>query len=117
MARIDPAALSNVELQTHAEYLRRRLGAAGARIQALGTSRARTTKILRATFLTAGGFFAVTVDVLGGLLLLVGAWDWVDAIRDDVETMNAQNSLQLELSEIEEELEIAETELENRLGR
>jgi hypothetical protein len=72
---------------------------------------------LRATFLTAGGFFAVTVDVLGGLLLLVGAWDWVDAIRDDVETMNAQNSLQLELSEIEEELEIAETELENRLGR
>jgi hypothetical protein len=72
-------------------------------------------KVLRATFLTAGGFFVITVDILGGLLLLVGAWDWVDAIADDVDTMNVQNSLQRELSEIEEELEAAETEFEDRL--
>jgi hypothetical protein len=113
----DLTLLSDAELQTHAENLRVRVDAIGVRIQAVPTLRSRNLKVLRATFLTAGGFFVATFDPLGGLLLLIGAWDWVESISDDAAVMNAENQLRREEDEIEKDLDKVEAELVARLKR
>jgi hypothetical protein len=107
--------LSDRELVDHIRILERDIAALGAQIEPAAERRKRTLRIVRATFLTAGGFFAASYDVLGVALTLFGVWDWVEGFVDDAQTMNRQIALERTIRELEHSFEASEEEFHRRL--
>jgi hypothetical protein len=62
---MDLRDLSDHELADHIRILERDIASFGARIEPAAAKRKRTIKIVRATVLTAGGFFVASFDFLG----------------------------------------------------
>jgi hypothetical protein len=108
--------LSDRDLIKYIRSLDRDIGAARAQIETAATRRKRTLRIVRATILTAGGFFAATFDVLGIALTCFGVWDWIEVIADDAEEMNRQIALHRAAEEYLRLLQEAEEELQRRLS-
>jgi hypothetical protein len=106
--------LSDRELGDYIRNVERDIASLGAQIETAGTRRKRTLKIIRATFLTAGGFFAATFDLLGIALTLFGVWDWVEVFVDDAREMNRQAALHRAIKELESALVASEEELLRR---
>jgi hypothetical protein len=80
MAAVDLRDLSDVELIDHLRDLRLQIALLEPNIETWKDRRRRTIKIVRGTILTAGGFIGATIDPLGLLLVVLGGWDWVEAI-------------------------------------
>jgi hypothetical protein len=64
--------------------------------------------------LTAGGFFAATINPLGLLLVLLGGLDWVEAISDDATTMNRDLALRGQINGLRAQLDAVESEMVRR---
>lgn len=114
---MDLGDLSDRELTDHIRILERDIAALGAQIEPAAVRRKRTIKIVRATFLTAGGFFAASFDFLGIALTLLGVWDWVEVFVDDAREMNRQIALHRALKELESRFDAAQEELLRRLSQ
>lgn len=111
---VDLRGLSDGELVIYVLNIRAQVVALEAQLKGIPSSRQRTIKVIRATFLTTGGIFAGAVDPIGFLLAAVGLWDWVVTLSDDAQAMNAQISLNRELNDLEAQLKAAEAEVQRR---
>jgi hypothetical protein len=110
----DLTKYSNQELGDLIRDLRLRSVAYQAQLATLPSSRERTIKLVRGTVLVAGGLHSITFGVLAAILLILGAWDWVETVRSDVETMNRQIEFRRALFELTRTIEAAEAELDRR---
>lgn len=108
--------LSDRELTDHIRNLERDIAAFGAQIEPAAAKRKRTVKIVRATVLTAGGFFAASFDFLGTVFILLGVWDWAEVFVDDAREMNRQIALRRALQELESRFDAAQEEFLQRLS-
>jgi hypothetical protein len=80
-------------------YLVVRIAVLGPQIEPRVHERKRTIKIVRSTGLMAGGLLTATVVDLWGLIIsLLGAWDCIEAVEDDVREMNRQHNARLSLA-------------------
>jgi hypothetical protein len=62
-----------------------------------------------------GGLLAATlIDFLALIITVLGLWDCIEAIEDDVRTMNRQHELRRVLIGLENELDALEAEIERR---
>jgi len=57
----------------------------------------------------------VAFDVIGTILVLLGIWDWVEAVQDDATTAHRRLALRRELAKLELDLAAASVELRRRL--
>jgi hypothetical protein len=114
MVSFDLHSLSDAALIEQLRDLRLRIGLLGPQIEPAKNRGRRTRKILRCTFLTAGGFFVATIDPLGLLLVLFGGLDWVETISDDAATMNRDLALRRQINELRAQLDAVEVEMVRR---
>lgn len=61
-----------------------------------------------------GGLFAATIEIWTVILALLGLWDWIDTIREDVAFTNRQNAISQQLTDLEFKLAIMTVELRKR---
>jgi hypothetical protein len=59
---------------------------------------------------------AVVVDLVGLIISVLGVWDCIEAVEDDVREMNRQHAARSSLIRLEMELTVAEAEFERRHG-
>jgi hypothetical protein len=102
------------ELTDFIRDLRLQIVALEAQIEPPAASRQRTVRLIRGTFLTVGGFLTATFNPLGIALVLVGGWDWVDAVVDDVAAMNRRLALRRAIMIHSRQLAAAEVEFHRR---
>lgn len=114
MAPIDLRGITDIELLEQLRNLRLRIALLEPHIDTARDRTRRTTKIVRGTILTAGGFLAATIDPLGLLLVVLGGWDWVDTISDDADTTNRGLAVRRQINALEAELDEIESELVRR---
>ena len=107
-------ALSDRDLANQIRELRLQIVALEAQIEPPAAHSQRTVKLARGTFLTVGGFLTATFNPLGIALVIVGAWDWVDAIVDDAEAMNRGIALRRTIADLSQKLSVAEAEFRKR---
>lgn len=112
----DLAQLTDRDLGNFIRDLRFQIVAAQAQLEAPTADRRRTVKLFRGTVLLAGGLIGATFEPLTAFLAVVGLWDWVDAIEDDVSTMNRQLHLRRALIELDLLIRMAEAELDRRIS-
>jgi hypothetical protein len=109
------AELSDRELVEYARDLAYRIGALDAQIESAAARRKRTVKIIRSTILISGGLVGATVvDLLALVITVLGLWDCVEAIREDVAVMNRQHQLRRIVSNLADELSAIEAEFHRR---
>jgi hypothetical protein len=106
--------LSDRELANLVRDLRLQIIALDAQFEPHAASRQRTVKLVRGTFLTVGGFLTATFNLLGIALVLVGGWDWIDAVVDDAAAMNRRIGLRKAVRALSQQLDEAETEFLKR---
>jgi hypothetical protein len=110
----DPTGLSDEEFNDFIWELRLRIAANKAQLDPRQARRKHTLKIVRGTVLTVGGLVGATLDWLAGILTVVGAWDWVDALAEDARITNRQLELQRDLTVLENQLTAAAAEFQRR---
>ena len=113
---LDSMQLTDHELGNFIRDLRLRVAANEAQLESPSAGRQRTIKILRGTILTAGGLVGASFEPFSIVLTIIGCWDWVDTIRDDVNAMNRQIQLRETLIDLERQIAMAEAELERRIS-
>ncbi len=111
MAEVDLRRLSDDELKDYLRDLTIRIALLEPHLETSEDRRRRTVKIVRGTILSAGGFLGAEKSPLGFLLVLLGGWDWIEAISDDAKATNKNlvirrgiNALNAELDDVEREL-------------
>jgi multidrug efflux pump subunit AcrA (membrane-fusion protein) len=113
-APADLAVLSDHDLHRLARELKTEIAIRQAQIEAPSAERKATRRILRGTFLTAAGFFGLSLDPLSGVIALVGLWDWVEVLRDDAEAANRQMRLRADRQRLAHRLTALEAEIRRR---
>lgn len=113
----DPERLSDRELGNLIRGLQLEIAQCQGRLESPDASRQRSIKILRGAILNVGGILGASFEPISAILVILGCWDWIDAIRDDVNSMNQQLVYQRVLAELYLQLEEAELELEKRIAR
>ncbi len=111
----DLSYLSNAELDDCVRVVRAQISELEATLGAIPSSRQRTIKVVRATFLTAGGILVGAVDALGFLFAAIGLWDCVETLLEDARTMNAQHSMIAEVNYLQAQLSAIESEVQRRI--
>ncbi len=112
----DIAAYTFHELGNYIRDLRLQIVDYQARLEPSSAPRQRTIKLIRGTLLTAGGILGATVELFAAILIIVGSWDLIETIRDDVNAMNQQLHFRRALAELYIQLDEAEAELERRVA-
>jgi hypothetical protein len=74
-AEPDPGSLTDVELRNEIRLLEIEIAACDAQIDPEIEEAKRSRRLARGTFLTAAGFFGLTLDPLSAVVLLVGFFD------------------------------------------
>jgi hypothetical protein len=110
------AALSDHDLGRLARELETEIAVRRAQIEGPAAERKATRRILRGTFLTAAGFFGLTLDPVSGVIAFVGLWDWIEGVRDDAEATNRQTRLRADWQRLANQLAAVETEVRRRGG-
>jgi hypothetical protein len=111
---LDLSDLSDVELDDYVRGIRAQIVELKAKLESIPSSRLRTVKVVRATFLTTGGILAGAVDAFGFLLVAIGLWDWIETLSEDAQAMNTQNSVSGELKYLQAQLGAMESEIQRR---
>lgn len=110
----DLRAFSDRDLSHYARDLAYRIAALEARIEPATASRKRTIKIVRSTVLMGGGLLAATLDLFALIITLLGVWDCIEAVHEDVATMNEQHELRRTVIGLQVEMDAIEAEFQRR---
>jgi len=113
-AELDLGALSDVELQSEIHLLEIEIATCEAQIDSDAEEAKRSRKIARGTFLTAAGFFGLTFDPISGLVVLVGFFDWIEAIRDDAVAYTLRLRMERRRMELRSHYAALESEVRRR---
>jgi hypothetical protein len=109
------SGLSDPELANLIRNLAVRIAVLAPQIEPRVHARKRTIKIVRSTALMAGGLLTATVvDLVGLIISLLGVWDCIEAVEDDVREMNREHAARRSLVQLEMELAAAEAEFDWR---
>jgi hypothetical protein len=111
------ASLSDTELRDRIHLLELEIVACQARIESDADEARRSRRLARGTFLTAAGFFGLTLDPISAVVAVVGFFDWIEAVRDDSLQTNLKAVLSRQLAQLKMQLEPLETEVRRRTGK
>lgn len=106
--------LSDRELGELISELTIEIAALQEQVEPTSGSAKRTWRLVRSTILMTGGLFAATIEIWTVILALLGLWDWIDTIREDVAFTNRQNAISQQLTDLEFKLAIMTVELRKR---
>jgi hypothetical protein len=112
----DLGTLPDEELRAEISWLQTEIAVREAKIETLELESRRTRRLLRGTFLTAAGFFGLSLDPISALVILVGIIDWIDVVKDDNAAMNSRIALQRDKTLLLKRLEQIEAEVRKRGG-
>ena len=111
---LDFSALSDVALRNEIRLLETEIAVCNAQIEPKASEIKRSRRIARGTFLTVAGFFGLTLDLISGVIALVGFFDWIDGLREDASATNMQLKLRRRLPTLKDRLALLEAEVRRR---
>ncbi|HEY2757625.1 MAG TPA: hypothetical protein VGJ01_18000 [Pseudolabrys sp.] len=109
-------SLSDIEIKDRIRQLELEIAACEGRVETDADEARRSRRLARGTFLTAAGFFGLTLDPISAVIILVGFFDWMEALRDDARQTNLKAALTWQSAKLKAQLELVEAEVRRRTG-